>query len=285
MPLLGAHLSIAGGYHNAVLAAQRLGCDVVQLFTKNNNQWRAKPISAEEEEQFAAAIAEHKILHPVAHSSYLINLAAADELLRQKSVDGMAVELQRADQLGIPYVIVHPGAYTTLTEEEGIARAAASIDEIHGRLPKVKARVALELTAGQGTCLGCSLTQLAAIIGQVRRGEKVAVCVDTCHAFAVGIDLRDRKAYRDFWRQFDELLGLDRLIAIHLNDSKRELGSRVDRHEHIGRGQLGLEAFRHIMKDKQLRRVPMYLETPKGENNGEAWDAINLRTLRELASS
>ena len=278
-------MSIAGGYYKAALEAHRAGCDVVQLFTKNNNQWRAKPISDEEAGLFAMTLAERKIAHPISHASYLINLASPDELLRQKSIEGMIVELERADRLGIPYVVVHPGAYTTLSEQEGIDLVAASINEIHQRAKAVNSQITLELTAGQGTCLGHTLGLLADIIKQVKRTDRVGVCVDTCHAFAAGIDLRDRKIYLAFWRQFDELLGLDRLKAIHLNDSKRELGSRVDRHEHIGQGQLGPEAFRHVLKDKRLRRVPMYLETAKGDHNGESWDVINLRTLRELAAS
>src|SRR5262249_19201345 len=162
----------------------------------------------------------------------------------------------------IPYVVVHPGAHTTLSADEGIALVGASIDEVHRRAPKAKALVTLELTAGQGTCLGCSIEQLAAIVGQVKRAPRVGICVDTCHAFPAGIDLADRKAYLAFWREFDRTLGLGRLKAIHLNDSKRELSSRVDRHEHIGRGKIGLEAFRSILRDKRLRDVPMYLETP-----------------------
>jgi deoxyribonuclease-4 len=275
-------MSIAGGYHKAVELAKAAGCDVVQLFTKNNNQWRAKEISAEEAALFREALKDTGIQHPVAHASYLINLASPDDALRQKSIEGMVVELTRAEQLGIPNVIVHPGAYTTLSEDDGIGLVAASIDRIHEALPRGKARIALELTAGQGTCLGCSLEQLAAMIAQVKKKSRVAVCVDTCHAHAVGIDLADRKAYLAFWREFEERLGLERLIAIHLNDSKRELGSRVDRHEHIGRGRIGLEAFRQILKDKRLRDVPMYLETEKGEHEGESWDVINLRTLRGL---
>jgi deoxyribonuclease IV len=282
MPLLGAHMSIAGGYYKAVEEARGRGCDVVQIFTKNSNQWRAKPISNEEAVLFAAALTELRITHPVAHASYLINLASPDEELRQKSVEAVIVELTRAGRLGIPYVIVHPGAYKTLSEEAGIALVAKSINEIHYGASTTAAGVVLELTAGQGTCLGCSMPQLAAMIGQVKLGNQVGVCVDTCHAFAAGIDLRDRKAYLSFWREFEKLLGLDRLKAIHLNDSKRELGSRVDRHEHIGRGKIGLEAFRHVLTDKRLRGVPMYLETPKGDNDGEPWDVINLRTLRGL---
>jgi deoxyribonuclease IV len=283
MPLFGAHMSIAGGYHHAVLEARRAGCDVVQLFTKNNNQWRAKPIGEAEEALFAEALAAQKITHPIAHTSYLLNLASPDEVLRQKSIDGMVVELQRAEQLGIAHVVVHPGAHTTCCEEDGIALVADSINDVHRRVPRVKARVTLELTAGQGTCLGCTLEQLAAMIEQVRRKDRVMICVDTCHAFAAGVDLRERKVYLDFWRRFDALLGMDRLVAVHVNDSKRELGSRVDRHEHIGRGQMGLVAFRHLVKDKRLARVPMYLETPKGPNGEETWDETNLRTLRELA--
>jgi len=276
-------MSIAGGYYKAVEEARRCGCDVVQLFTKNNNQWRAKPISGEEAARFAAALAELKIGQPIGHASYLINLASPAEALRQKSIDGMVVELELADQLGIPHVVVHPGAHTTASEEEGLTLVVASIDEIHRLAPAAKAKVTLELTAGQGTCLGCRLEQLAAIIGQVKRAGDVCVCLDTCHVFAAGYDIRDRKAYLALWRQFDELLDLSRLVAIHLNDSKRELGSRVDRHEHIGRGQIGPAGFRHLLRDKRFRGVPMYLETPKGDHDGEPWDVINLRTLRELA--
>jgi len=283
MPILGAHMSIAGGYYKAIEAAAEFGMDTCQIFTKSNSQWRAKTIGEEDVGLFAAALVERKIAHPISHASYLINLASPDDALRQKSIEGMVVELERADLLGIPYVVVHPGAYTTLSAEEGMAIVASSIDEVHRRAPRAKALVTLELTAGQGTCLGCSLEQLAAMVEQVKRADRVGICVDTCHAFAAGVDLADRKAYLAFWREFDLLLGLDRLKAIHVNDSKRELGSRVDRHEHIGRGKIGVEAFRSILRDKRLRHVPMYLETPKGEHEGEQWDVINLRTLRELA--
>ena len=283
MPLLGAHMSIAGGYYKAAEEARRCGCDVVQLFTKNNTQWRAKEITDEEARRFRAALAELKIGSPISHASYLINLASPNEALRTKSIDGMVVELLRAEQLGIANVIVHPGAHTTATEEEGIASIAASIDEIYRRLPRCKAQVTLEITAGQGSCLGWKLEQLAAIIGQTKQPAKLHICVDTCHAFAAGYNLREAKGYQSFWRQFDELLGLNRLVAIHLNDSKRELGSRVDRHEHIGRGQLGAEAFRRLLRDKRFRHVPMYLETAKGTEDGESLDVINLRVLRELA--
>jgi deoxyribonuclease-4 len=306
MPLLGAHMSIAGGYHRAAQEARRCGCDVVQLFTaapqqwpmrpvaskagkgrgaaKGNGPWRAAPISDAAAEQFASALVAEKIGHPIVHACYLINLASPDEALRRKSIAAMVVELTRADRLKIPYVIVHPGAHLTASEEEGLTLVAASIDEIHRRLPRATAQITLELTAGQGTCLGWKLEHLAAIIEQVKQPARVQVCLDTCHVFAAGYDLGDRKAYLAMWRQFDRLLGLDRLKAIHLNDSKRELGSRIDRHEHIGRGQIGLAGFRNMLCDKRLGRVPMYLETPKGDCQGQPWDVVNLRTLRELAA-
>jgi deoxyribonuclease-4 len=276
-------MSIAGGYHLAVDAAAAHGMDVVQLFTKNNNQWRAKAITEAEAAQFAAALAELKIAHPLSHSSYLINLASPDPALRIKSVEAMIVELQRAVQLGIPYVVVHPGAHTTASLEEGLSLVAESLDEIHAALPKCPAQVLLEITAGQGTCLGHRFEHLAEVLKQTKKPERVGVCFDTCHAFAAGYDLREAKLAKAMWREFDDLLGLGRLKAIHLNDSKRELGSRVDRHEHIGRGQIGPEGFRLLLRDNRFRHIPMYLETPKGDHEGETWDDINLRTLRELA--
>ena len=284
MPLLGAHMSIAGGYHKAGEAAAAHRMDVVQLFTKNNSQWRAKAITEEEASLFAAALAEHKITHPLSHSSYLINLASPDAALRTKSVEAMIVELQRAEQLAIPYVVVHPGAHTTASLEEGLSLVAKSLDEIHAALPRTRVQILLEITAGQGSCLGHRFEHLAEILKQTKQPERVGICFDTCHAFAAGYDLREPKLAKAMWREFDDLLGLGRLKAIHLNDSKRELGSRVDRHDHIGRGRVGLEGFRLLLRDKRFRDVPMYLETPKGDApSGEPWDTINLRTLRELS--
>jgi len=282
MPILGAHMSIAGGYYKAVEEARRCGCDCVQIFTKNNNQWRAKEIADTETAQFAAALRDLKITHPLSHSSYLINLASPDDALWEKSTEGMVVELRRAEQLGIPYVVVHPGSHTTSSEEEGIARVAQGLDIIHKLVPRAESQILLEITAGQGTNLGWKFSHLAAILTQTGKPDRVGVCFDTCHAFAAGYDLRDRQVYLAMWREFDALLGLDRLKAIHLNDSKRELGSRIDRHEHIGRGCIGLDGFRHLLNDKRFRNVPMYLETPKENPDEEPWDVINLRVLREL---
>lgn len=282
MTILGAHQSISGGYHQAVERAKLCGCDCVQLFTKNNNQWAAKVITQEEAKRFRAACAENGISHPIAHDSYLINLASPDELLWEKSVTAFAEELRRAELLGIPYVVTHPGAYTAGTERSGLERVVRALDEVHLRTKGIRARCLLETTAGQGTNLGWRFEHLAAILDGVQHGERLGVCFDTCHVFAAGYPLAKKSDYDATMAEFDRSIGLDRIQAFHLNDSRRELGSRVDRHEHIGRGAIGLNAFRNLLRDPRFRLVPMYLETPKGEEDGENLDAINLRTLRQL---
>ena len=303
MPVLGAHLSIAGGLHKAVESAARLGMGTVQIFTanarqwskpqtdvqsgglltKNNNQWKAKPIADDEAALFTAALKEKGIASPLSHASYLINLASGNAELWERSVDGMVVELQRASQLGIAYVVVHPGAHTELSEEEGIANIVRAIDEIYLRLPNSTAQILLETTAGQGTCLGCRFEQLAAMFNGVKQPEKLGICVDTCHIFAAGYPLIERSDYLQTFRELDRHVGLHRIKAFHLNDSKKDLGSRVDRHEHIGHGKLGLAPFSHLLNDRRFRKIPMYLETPKETNAaGEEWDLVNLRTLRNL---
>lgn len=283
MPILGAHMSIAGGYYKAVEIAHRCGCDCVQLFTKNNNQWRAKPLVDADSEQFQDALGRLKIAHPIAHDSYLINLAAPDDVLWNRSIDAFVEELQRADRLGIPYVVTHPGSFTTSSEEAGLARIVEALDNVHGRTAKLKSRCLLETTAGQGSNLGWRFEHLAAILDGVKHSERLGVCFDTCHVFAAGYPLADRKDYRATMAELDRLVGLERIKAFHLNDSVKGLGCRVDRHAHIGRGMIGIEAFRNLLRDKRFRDVPMYLETPKGEEAGEELDVINLRTLRELA--
>ena len=283
MPILGSHLSIAGGYYNAVESAHLVGCDCVQLFTKNNNQWRAKAITAAEVDLFRGKLAERKILHPLSHASYLINLASPAEDLWRKSVDSMVVELQRAEQLGIPYVVVHPGSHTTATEEEGINLIVRALDEIQARTQNLAAIPLLENTAGQGSNLGWKFEQLAAMLAGVKDRSRVGVCFDTCHAFAAGYPLGSEAEYQTTWKEFDKAVGIQNIKAIHLNDSKRELGSRVDRHEHIGEGKLGLAPFRLLLADSRFRDVPMYLETAKEKNAaGEEWDVVNLRVLRGL---
>jgi deoxyribonuclease-4 len=282
MPILGAHKSIAGGYYKAVEAAHAGGCDCVQLFTKNNNQWRAKPLTDDDALRFQGKLRELNITHPIAHDCYLINLAAPDEAMWRKSVEAFLVELQRAERLGIPYLVAHPGAFTTSSEEAGLRRVVQALNEAHRQTRGIQARCLLETTAGQGSSLGHRFEHLAAILDGVKDPERLGVCVDTCHIFAAGYPLRTEREYKATMRKLDQTVGLEQIRAFHLNDSKRELGSRVDRHEHIGEGRLGLEPFRHLLNDARFRRVPMYLETPKGTRQGKDLDIINLETLRGL---
>jgi deoxyribonuclease-4 len=285
MPILGAHQSIAGGYCKAAEAAARCGCQCVQLFTKNNNQWRAKEISDDDVARFRAALAENKIGHPLSHDSYLINMAAAEGPLWTQSVAAFAIELRRAERLGIPYVVAHPGAYTSSSEAAGLAQIVRALDEVHAQTPGLKVQTLLENTAGQGSSLGWRFEHLAAIIAGVKHPQRLGVCIDTCHTFAAGYPLAPRKEYLTTMRELDRVVGLDRVRAFHLNDSKKPFGSRVDRHEHIGQGHLGLEPFRLLLNDRRFKKIPMYLETPKeadGEFRGVELDQMNLATLRGL---
>ena len=280
MAILGAHESIAGGYYKSVEIARRVGCDCVQLFTKNNNQWRAKEISDDDVARFRAALVDCCISHPLAHDSYLINLASPDKALWRKSVDAFVVELVRAERLGIPFVVTHPGAYTTSSESAGIKMIVRALDEVHKQTRGIAAQCLLENTAGQGSCLGWRFEHLAAIIDGVRDPDRVGVCIDTCHTFAAGYDFRTREAYDGLMRKVDETVGLARVHAFHLNDSKGPLGSRVDRHEDIGKGELGKEPFRFLVNDGRFRELPGCLEYP-GDDGGYR---KNLKVLRSLVT-
>ena len=282
MPILGAHMSMAGGYYKAVEIAQACGCDCVQLFTKNNNQWVGKAISDDDAARFQQSLKDLKINHPIAHNSYLINMGSPDTALWKKSIDAFVIELQRADQLGIPYVVAHPGAFTTSSEEAGLKAIILALDEVHKQLPQAKAMCLLETTAGQGSCLGAKFEHLATIIEGVKQPERLGVCVDTCHIFAAGYAMGTKKEYMATMKALDATVGIDKVKAFHLNDSKAKFNSHVDRHEHIGRGQIGIEPFRFLMNDRRFKKVPMYLETPKGIEDGEELDVMNLRTLRGL---
>jgi deoxyribonuclease-4 len=282
MSILGAHQSIAGGYYKAVELAHGLKCDCVQLFTRNNNQWRAKELTDEDVRRFQAKLKELGVVHPLAHDSYLINLASPDPALWKKSVDSFILEMFRADRLGIPYLVTHPGAYTTSSEEAGIAAVVRALDEVHRQTRDIKTKCLLETTAGQGSCLGCRFEQLAAIIERVQDPDSLGVCVDTCHIFAAGYPISTEKDYKATMRSLDKTVGVKLVRAIHINDSVKPLGSRVDRHAHIGRGMIGKEGFRLLLNDRRFKRVPMYLETPKGMEKGKNLDAINLRALRRL---
>lgn len=285
MPFFGVHESIAGGFEQAVFHAVTAGFDTVQLFSKNSNQWLSKPIADEEAENFRSAVETTGLVHPLIHDSYLINLASPKSDILGKSIGAFAEELVRADKLGIDQVVMHPGSYTESSEEEGLATIVRSLDSIFSDAPK-NVTVLLETTAGQGTNLGNRFEHLAEIIARCQYSDRLAVCMDTCHVFAAGYDFSTRAAYEKMMAEFDTIVGLNRLRAFHLNDSVREQGSRVDRHEAIGFGKIGREPFGFFVNDPRFSRHPMYLETPKGTvevgETTEEWDAINLRTLKEL---
>lgn len=282
MAILGAHMSIVGGYHEAVRRARHLGCDCLQIFTKNGNQWRDRQVSVGEAEAFATALTELKITHPIAHDSYLINLASPDKSLWRKSVDSLTAELQRSDRLGLPYVVIHPGAATDGNESKGIGRVVRALDQVHGRVGTVLTRILLETTAGQGTSLGSRFEHLAAILHGVKGPDRLGVCFDTCHVFAAGYPLATEDEYQATMHAMEVAVGLNQIKAFHLNDSARPCGSRVDRHAHIGRGHMGTEPFRFLLNDPRFLGIPMYLETPKGTEDGQELDVINLTTLRSL---
>jgi deoxyribonuclease-4 len=279
-PLLGAHMSIAGGVDNALLEGKKVNCDAIQIFTKSSRQWAAKPYTKDEIERFAINRKETGITSIIAHDSYLLNLGSPDIGLRKRSVNAFVDELERCETLGIANLIAHPGAHVGAGEATGIKTIARSLDEVHRSVRGYNVKVTLEITAGQGSNLGYRFEQIAAIIDATKESERLRVCFDTEHAFAAGYDIRTREGYERTFAEFDEIIGLERLAAFHLNDSKKELHSRVDRHEHIGQGYIGVQAFRFLMNDKRFWGLPMCLETPKGPDLKE--DRENLRLLRRL---
>jgi len=279
--LLGAHMSIAGGLERAAERGRSLGCTTIQIFTKNNNQWRGKPLSAAQVERFRQAQADSGIAPIFAHDAYLINLACPHRDIFEKSFHAFLDEMQRAERLGLPYLVMHPGAHLGSGEARGLKRIIRALNRLHRKTPGYRLKVLLETTAGQGTGLGSRFEHLAEIIEGVEEPGRLGVCFDTCHVLAAGYDIRTPAGYRGVMQEFDRVIGLERLCAFHLNDSKKPLGSRVDRHEHIGRGHVGREAFRLILQDKRFRTAPKVLETPKGKDMAE--DRRNLRILRRLA--
>lgn len=282
MPLFGSHLSIAGGYYKAAEAAGALGMDTVQIFTKNNNQWAGKPLSDDDVRRFRAAVEAHGLRIPCAHDSYLINLASPDNALWNRSLEAFTVELERAEALGLAGVVMHPGSHLDGTVEDGLERVARGINESLRRTRGAAVQVWIETTAGQGTNLGHRFEHLQWLLEHSQPQERLGVCVDTCHLFAAGYPLETADEYAATLAEFDRLIGVDRIRAFHLNDSKKPLGSRVDRHEHIGEGALGLEPFRRLLNDPRFAGHPMYLETKKEQRDGEEMDAVNLRTLKGL---
>jgi deoxyribonuclease-4 len=278
--LLGAHMSIGGGVHMAIERARSINCTAMQIFVKNNMQWFARPLTKEEIRSFLNHAQHGELLSIFAHANYLINLAATNPQFHANSLRALSEELTRAAQLELPFLVLHPGAHLGAGEEAGLEKITKSINRVFARIPKVKTKIALETTAGQGSCLGEKFEHLACIIDNAREPDRLCVCLDTAHIFAAGYDLGSEKAVRKTFREFDRVIGLDRLAAIHVNDSKTARGSRVDRHEHIGKGQIGLDAFRFIMRERRFRRIPKVLETPKGKDLAE--DVVNMKTLRDL---
>ena len=291
MPLLGAHMSTAGGVPRAIARAAASGCETLQIFTKNSNQWRGRALGATEVEAFLTARRETGVGPIVSHASYLINLAAPDAVLRRRSIDALIDELQRADTLGLEGVVLHPGAYTTSTESDGLRRIADGVVEAQ-TAQSGAAVLLLEHTAGQGTMLGHRFEQLRTIIDTLNDEDagRVGVCLDTCHLVAAGYDLISDAGYRRVFEEFETVLGFDRLKVFHLNDSKKPLGSRVDRHAGIGQGYLGIEPFRRLLGDGRFVGLPMILETPKAggfrptEIAADPLDLENLALLRSLSA-
>ena len=277
---LGAHESIAGGLHKAFDRAQSVGCEAMQIFVKSNRSWAVKPLTEEDIARFRAK-AEETGIHPlVGHTSYLLNLATPDAALWIKSRDTLIIELERCEALDVGWLVLHPGSHVGAGEEAGLARVAQALGEVHAATPGFRAQILLETTAGQGTNLGYRFEHLAWLIEHTSEGERLGVCLDTCHVFAAGYELRTPEGYGATMEAFDRVIGLERLHAIHLNDSKGDLGSRKDRHEHIGQGLIGLEGFRHLLNDTRLAGLPGLLETPKGDDLQE--DRENLAVLRSL---
>jgi len=280
--MFGSHLSISGSMHNALLAAESLGMSTVQVFTKNQQQWAIKPLDPTAVAEWRSHCDRLKFNITISHDSYLINLASPDDALRRKSIDLFIEEIRRCAVLKIPYLVTHPGAHMGEGEEAGLKRIAKSLDEVHATIPADGVTTCLEITAGQGTSLGYKLEHLAEIISLVKDPDRLAVCFDTAHLFAAGYDFRGRK-YKAFMRQVDATVGIDRVKVWHLNDSKKELGSRVDRHQHIGLGTIGLDGFKPIVRDPAFKKIPKILETPKLKNEkGRDWDAVNLEVLTAL---
>ncbi len=281
--LFGSHLSIAGGMHHALIEARKLDMECVQVFTKNQRQWEVSPLKDED----IQAWNEHRKLTSlrsvVSHDSYLINLANPGADARRRSLDLFREEIERCETLAIPFLVTHPGAHLGAGEDAGLRQVAASLDQVHAELPGYKTMTLLEITAGQGTNLGAAFEHLRTIIDLVKEPRRLGVCLDTAHMLEAGYDLTSAAGCEATLGQCGDIVGMDRVQCVHMNDSKTPRGSRVDRHEHIGKGHVSLEAFRVIVNHPRLREVPKILETPKEDaSDGRPWDAINLEVLRGL---
>jgi deoxyribonuclease-4 len=278
--LLGAHMSVEGGLQTGPERGASIGCTAIQIFTKNSNQWKAPPLSTEDIRTYKTSLQKARIPAVVTHASYLINLCSLNRKTLHLARLAFVDELTRCEALGIPYLIFHPGSHTGAGEETGLKQIAESLDRIHEKTPGFRTLSTLECTAGQGSNLGYRFEQLRTIMDLVREKKRLAVCLDTCHLFAAGYPIHTEKGWEETMREFDQIVGLEHLVAIHVNDSKKGLGSKVDRHEHIGKGQMGLTAFRMVMNDPRLSGIPKILETEKSEDMHE--DVENMNVLRSL---
>jgi deoxyribonuclease-4 len=278
---LGAHMSIAGGLHLALDRGHALGCGAVQVFVKNQRQWAARPLAPEEVRAFAAARRQTGIRWVFAHASYLINLAAPDPVQWARAVDAFTDEVERSEALGLDSLVVHPGSHLGTGLDPALARIVRALDETTRRTPGYRVKIALENTAGAGHTVGARLPELGALVARAARPERIGLCLDTCHLFAAGYDIRRVAGYRQALQECASAAGLDRILAFHLNDARAALGSGLDRHEHIGRGALGLEPFRLLLQSRRLAHVPKVLETPKEpEPAADRWNLARLRALR-----
>jgi len=277
---LGAHISIAGGVFNVFERAKNITANAIQIFTKSNNRWFSKPYSAKEIEEFHRLRKEFQPFAVFAHDAYLINLCSPNSEIEKKSIDAFIDELKRCDQLNLPYLVMHPGFHLGKGEKWGLNKIVENFNYISNKNPDSKVKILLETTAGQGTNLGYKFEQLEYILDNVECKEKFGVCVDTCHIFAAGYDISTESGYEKTINDFDKIIGLERIKVFHLNDSKKPFGSRKDRHQHIGRGEIGLEAFRCLLNDKRFSEIPMVLETPKDDDGN--MDIENLKVLRGL---
>jgi deoxyribonuclease-4 len=273
-------MSISGGVDKAIDRGQEVGCETIQIFTRTPRQWKMREFSEEEVENFKRKREETRINPVFAHDTYLINLGSPDEELWRRSIAVFEDELARCDALGLPFLVVHPGSHVGQGEKAGLARIAEALSLVLAKKPGYRAQILLEITAGQGHTLGYSFQQLARLIELTENGERLGICFDTCHAFVAGYEIRTPEGYDTTFNELNELIGLERLKAFHLNDAKGDLGSRLDRHQHIGKGYLGLEPFRMLLNDERFRGLPMVLETPKGPEMEK--DIENLRVLRSL---
>lgn len=276
--LLGAHCSVAGGVAGAVEVGTAVGCTAIQLFTSSNRQWKQTELDPADIEKFKSNMESGTVKFAFSHAMYLINLAAPKPEIFRKSVNAMICEIERADQLGLPFVVVHPGSPKEKGRDWGISMIAEAISRVFEKTANFKAGIALETTAGQGHQLGRSFEELAAIMDIVKAGNRLGICLDTCHVFSAGYDIGTKDGYKKTWREFDKIIGMKKLVAIHLNDSKGALGSHIDRHEHIGKGKIGMAGFKNIMNDVRFCEIPMVLETPK-EDDAFKNDSGNLKKL------